>query len=657
MIKFFSRLEKTRNLIIVVFGILLVISMVFFGVSVFELRNTSVTARSTETVAKVGSEYVTVGELVRLKENLAMLYGGRAPESRLLLDGLIRDRIIRQEAKRLGLAASDAEVAEEIRRREKPEDGKPFDLKRYEQNVIERYGSIKAYEEIVRDQLSQQKLEAFITAGVTVSEEEVLEDFKKRNTKFDLSYVLVNAQDLAKTIKPTEEELKEYFEKNKASYYIADPQRKIKYIYVETAKIGDKLQISEEELKAEYDRLPEDKKQAGVEGQQIVLRVIKPEFDAQVLEKAENLVAQARKSGDIVSEETFAELAKGYSEDPNTARNGGKIPGLIRKNPNNPSDPYQRLISMKEGEITEPIKYGEKYYILRRGASVPKTFEMAKKELEVSLRNRRSYSAASEIARKIAEDLKQTKNVEETAKKFAEQVNSNIKEMIRETDFVKPGDDVPNIGISPQFEEGIAKLNEPNDVGDPIPIRGGFAIPLLVAKKEPRDATFEEVKDKVTEAFKTEKARSLVEEIAKSIASSASNLESLSAIAESKGLKAEEAKNFILGSPLGSGPNAGTSKELEDKIWTLRIGEVTKEPIKVGDSYYIVGLKKKEDANMEEFAKQRNELIRSALFQKRSEVFFDYIANIRRKLEAEGKIKIYKEALNKVDGLDAEAET
>jgi peptidyl-prolyl cis-trans isomerase D len=312
---------------------------------------------------------------------------------------------------------------------------------------------------------------------------------------------------------------------------------------------------------------------------------------------------------------------------------------------------------MKEGEITEPIKYGEKYYILRRGASVPKTFEMAKKELEVSLRNRRSYSAASEIARKIAEDLKQTKNVEETAKKFAEQVNSNIKEIIRETDFVKPGDDVPNIGISPQFEEGIAKLNEPNDVGDPIPIRGGFAIPLLVAKKEPRDATFEEVKDKVTEAFKTEKARSLVEEIAKSIASSASNLESLSAIAESKGLKAEEAKNFILGSPLGSGPNAGTSKELEDKIWTLRIGEVTKEPIKVGDSYYIVGLKKKEDANMEEFAKQRNELIRSALFQKRSEVFFDYIANIRRKLEAEGKIKIYKEALNKVDGLDAEAET
>jgi peptidyl-prolyl cis-trans isomerase D len=657
MIKFFSRLEKTRNAIILIFGILLVTSMIFFGVSVLELRNTAATVRSTETAAKVGSEYITVGELVRQKENLAIFYGGRPPESRLILDGMIRDRIIRQEARRLGLTASDAEVAEEIRKNNQPEDGSSFDVKRYEQNVIERYGSIRTYEEMVRDRISERKLEAFITAGVTVSEEEILEDFKRRNTKFDLSYVSVNVQDLAKTLKPTEEELKEYFEKNKANYYIADPQRKIKYIYVETAKIGEKLQISDEELKAEYDKLPEDKKEAGVQGQQIVLRVIKPEFDAQVLEKAENLVKQARKDGDIVSEETFAELAKGYSEDPNTARNGGKIPGLIRRNPNNPSDPYQRLLSMKEGEITEPIKYGERYYILRRGASVPKTFEIAKKELEVSLRNRRSYSIAAELARKIADDLKQTRNVEETAKKFTSEANLSLKEMIRETDFVKPGDDVPNIGISPQFEEGIAKLNEPKDVTDPIPIRGGFAIPLLVEKRDPRDATFEEVKDKVAEAFKTEKARSLLEEVANSIASGVSSLEQLSAIAKSKGLKAEEAKNFILGSPLGSGASAGTNKELEDKIWSLKPGEVTKQPIKVGDNFYIVGLKKREEADMEEFAKQRDDLMRSALFQKRSEVFFDYIASVRRRLESEGKIKIYKEALNKVDGLDAEAET
>jgi peptidyl-prolyl cis-trans isomerase D len=655
MIKFFSRLEKTRNAIILIFGILLVLSMIFFGVSVLELRNTAATARSTETAAKVGSEYITVGDLVREKETLALFYGGRAPESRLILDSMIKNRIIRQEARRFGLTASDAEVADEIKKRNTPEDGKPFDIKRYEQNVIERFGSIRAYEDSIRDELSARKLEAFITAGVTVSEDEVMEDFKKRNTKFDLTFVSVNVSELAKTIKPSEEELREYFEKNKASYYIDQPQKKIKYIFINTAKIGEKLQISEEDLRAEFDKLPEDKKQAGIEAQQIVLKIPKPEFESQVLEKAETLVKQAREKGDIVSEEDFAKLARGFSEDANTARNGGKLPGLVRRNPNNPSDPYQRLLSMKEGEITEPIKYGDKYYILRRGASVPKTFETAKKELEVSLRNRRAYSAAAELAKQIAQDLAQTKNVEETAKKFASQANLNLKEMIRETDFIKPGDDVPNVGISPQFEEGIAKLNEPNDTGDPIPIRDGFGIPLLVAKREPRDATFEEVRDKVLEAVKLEKARSMLDQIAKEIAEGASNVSQLSTIAQSKGLKAEESKNYILGSPLGSGPTAGTSKELEEAIWALKPGEVTKTAIKVGENWYIVGLNKREEANMEEFAKQRTILIESALLQKKSAVFSDYILSVKRKMESEGKIKIYQEALNKVDGLEPEA--
>ncbi|MCS6875138.1 MAG: peptidyl-prolyl cis-trans isomerase [Pyrinomonadaceae bacterium] len=655
MIKFFSRLEKTRNLIIIVFGIVLVLSMIFFGVSVLELRSTPVNARSTETAAKVGSEYITVGDLVRQKE-LFSIFGGQAPATSILLDMLIKERILRQEARRFQLTASDAEVADEIKRRNTPEDGRPFDLKQYEQNVIERYGSIKAYEESVRDELSARKLEAFITAGVTVSEEEVIEDFKRRNTKFELRFVSVNVNDLAKTIKPTEEELKDYYEKNKANYYIDQPQKKIRYIFVNTSKIGEKLNISDEELKAEYEKLPEDKKQAGVEGQQIVLRITKPEFETQVLERAENLVKQAREKGEIVSEEDFARLARGFSEDPVTARNGGKLPGIVKRNPNNPSDPYQRLLSMKEGEITEPIKYGERYYILRRGASVPKTFEMAKKELEVSLRNRKAYAAASDLAKKIAEDLAQTKNVEETAKKFLSQANLSLKEMIRETDFVKPGDDVPNIGISPQFEEGIAGLNEPNDTGDPIPIKDGFGIPLLVEKRDPRDATFEEVKEKVTEAVKLEKARSALEQVAKEIAQNSSNLSQLSSVAQSKGLKAEEAKSFILGSPLGSGPTAGTSRELEQAILSLKPGEVTRKPIKVGENWYIVGLVKKEDADMEEFAKQRTILIESALLQKRSAVFADYIASVRQKLESEGKIKIYQEAVNKVDGLQTDIE-
>ena len=115
-----------------------------------------------------------------------------------------------------------------------------------------------------------------------------------------------------------------------------------------------------------------------------------------------------------VTEEAFADAAKGQSENPATAPNGGKLTGPVRENPKNPTDPYQRLIKMKPGEITEPISYQGRYFILRRGEDVPKSFEDAKKELEVSLRNRRAYGVAAELAQKIADSLKQNKDVQKT---------------------------------------------------------------------------------------------------------------------------------------------------------------------------------------------------------------------------------------------------
>lgn len=654
MLKFFSRLERTRNFVLLIFAILLVASLVFFYAPSRNANQSNLT-NSSETVAKVAGEKVTVGEVATFQQTIGR--GGRAPAASLLIDAMVRERMVRVEAARLGLTATDAEVANYIRQQFKPADGKPFSQANYEQVAVEQAGSVKAFEQQIRDEISGQKLQAYITSGVSVSEQELLDSFKKRNTKFDLSFVPVSAEALSASIKPSDDELKAYFEQNKKDFYINLPQKKIRYIFVNTAKIGEKLNISDEDLKAEYDKLPADRKQAGVEGQQIVLRVPRPEQDTQVLAKANQLVEQARKEGGKISAEAFGDLAKGQSEDPATAQNGGKLRGLVRQNPNNPTDPYQRLLTMQPGEVSDPIKFGTSYYVLRRGEAVPKSFEEAKKELEVSLRNRRSYTAAADIAQKVDDSLKQTKDVQKTAAEFAAQVNSTPAEMIRETDFVKPGDEVPNIGISPQFEDGILPLETVGDVGEKTPIKDGFAIPMLVEKRDPRDATFEEVKNQVAETVKADQARAKVEQIAKDIASGAASAADVAKIAESKGLKAEESKNFILGSPLGQGASAATSEGLEDAISALKVGEVTKTPIKVGDNYYIVGVTNRIEPNMDDFAKQRDQLSQAMLAMKRGQIYSDYLAGIRQKFDAAGDIKIYKEVVEKIDAAQpAEAE-
>ena len=648
MLKFITRLEKTRNFILLLFAVLMVGSLVFFyaptrgGLTVNP-------AHSTETAATVSGETITVGDIERQREQFSQFSQGRPYPAKLIINGMIGGKITRVEAARLGLTASDKEVADSIREQYRPEDGKPFDQKRYEQTIVERYGNISAFEESVRDDLSANKLRAFITSGVTVSEEEVLKEYQRKNSKFDLSYVTVNTTDIAKSITPSDEELKAYFEQNKQQYHIDVPQKKIKYVFINTSKIGEKLSIPEADLRAEYDALPVERKKAGVNGQEIVFRIPKPELEGQALTKAGDLVTRLRQNGPTVSEEAFAEAAKGQSENPATAPNGGKIPGIVRENQGKKEDPYQRLLTMKPGEITEPINYQGRYFVLRRGDDVPKTFEDAKKEIEVSLRNRRAYGAAAELAQKVAESLKETKDPKKTAQQFAGQANMSVADMIRETGYVKPGDMVDKIGNSPQFEEGIAPLQNAGDVGDKTPIPDGFAIPMLVDQKGPRDADFDEVKAQVIELVKIQKAQAQVEEIAKAVASGAANAAALSGAASAKGLTAKDSKSFILGSPLGEGPTATTNDDLENAIYAMKDGDVTKTPIKVGDNWVIVGVTKREDANMAEFGKQRDTLVEQMLSKERGEVYSDYVASTRQKMEAAGKIKIYSDVIAKMD--------
>jgi peptidyl-prolyl cis-trans isomerase D len=320
MLKFFSRLERTRNFVLLVFAIVMVASLVMFYAPSPNTVQANL-ARSEEKVATVGDKSVTVGELVRQQESMSR-FGSQTLPAKFMLDGMIRSRIASSEAERLGLQVSDAELAAEIRRRNKSEDGTPFDQKVYEQGATDQFGSVAAYENTVREDLAQQKLFAFLTSSVTASEEEVLNDYKRKNTKLDLTYVPVNPTDLAQAIKPNDEELKNYFEQNKKTFYIGVPQKKIRYVFLNTAKIGEKIPLSDEDLRAEYDKMPAERKVAGVKGQEIVLRVPKPELEAQVLAKADGIVQNARKEGGKISEEAFAELAKGQSENPATAGNG-----------------------------------------------------------------------------------------------------------------------------------------------------------------------------------------------------------------------------------------------------------------------------------------------------------------------------------------------
>src|SRR5439155_175891 len=98
------------------------------------------------------------------------------------------------------------------------------------------------------DDITREKLEAFVAASIRVSEEDVQAEFKKKNTSFDLTYVIVSASKLAEKIQLTDDELKAYFEQHKTEYNILVPQKKIRYLFIDQDKSGQRLQITDKEL-------------------------------------------------------------------------------------------------------------------------------------------------------------------------------------------------------------------------------------------------------------------------------------------------------------------------------------------------------------------------------------------------------------------------
>jgi peptidyl-prolyl cis-trans isomerase D len=651
MLKTLSKLEKTRGIVIILFVLLMAVSLVVFWTPGGSNTGT-LPSQSTETLATVGSDYITVGEVVSQRENMQRIspqYAMMFNEKRIL-DGMIRSKVVAQEAARLGLMTSDAELRESIIKQFKGTDGQFIGWDRYQQSIKNNGGDIEKFEQGERDRLSAQKLEALITAGVSVTDQEVLDDYKRTNTEFELMYIAVATDKLAQNIKPSDDDLKAYFEQHKKEYYISVPQKKIRYLFIETAKVGEKLSIPDEDLRKEYDQLAPDKKQAGVKLQQIVLRVANEKLDATVKAKADELVKRARGESNTTTEQAFADLAKGNSEDPATAKNGGWLSKPYRKNPNNPSDPFQQVLDLPVGAVSEPIKHRNIYYIFRRGDDVPKSFEDAKNELLVSARNRRAYAAAAALAQKAVEKVKATKDIQKVVQELAAEANMSPANMVKETPYIKPGDDVPNIGVSQQFEEGIKDLNNKDDVGDRTPIKDGFAIPMLVDKKDPRDAELSEVKDKITDAVKKEKAKAQLEQTAKDIANAVNGPADMKAVAEKYGLKALEAKAYKLGSPLGEAGADQTisTPALENAIYEMKEGGITKTAIKAGDNYVIVGATKRKDADMAKFEQEKQQLKESALTQKRNQIFSDYIQNIMDKMKKDGQIVIKKDVLARI---------
>ena len=212
-------------------------------------------AGNTDVVATVDGRDITVARFRRAYSQQMQAYRnayGANMDDRMLrqlgveqriVQGMIEEELALAEAERLSIRASNEEVRTRI-----------MSLPAFQQNGQfvgdQQYRLIlqsanppfrpSEFEDQVRRGIVMEKLQAALTAWLTVSDEEVDKEFRRRNEKVKLAVVSFPADKFREGLTATDGEIAAHFEANKATYRIPE-KRKVRYLTMQYSDPDSKV--------------------------------------------------------------------------------------------------------------------------------------------------------------------------------------------------------------------------------------------------------------------------------------------------------------------------------------------------------------------------------------------------------------------------------
>ena len=128
------------------------------------------------------------------------------------------------------------------------------------ENFLQRNDmTVPQFEALEKDFILVRKLRALVSSSAFVGEPEVRDEFDRRNTKVKFEYAVITQADILKGLHPAEEELKAFYDRNKAGYNNSIPEkRQIKYVVVDSSKVAAATTVTDQDLQDYYNQHREE---------------------------------------------------------------------------------------------------------------------------------------------------------------------------------------------------------------------------------------------------------------------------------------------------------------------------------------------------------------------------------------------------------------
>jgi len=486
----------------------------------------------------------------------------------------------------------------------------------------------------MRYQLRLKKIQDMFFSTAVVSPKEVDDELRRRDEKAKIAYIAFTPANFRESIKPTEEEMKTYFDSHRSSYSIPE-KHSFQVLVADQDRVEAAMKLSDADLRAAYAANMDNFRMGERVHVRHILIKTTDKSDAekkQLLAKAQNLDKQLKSGAD------FAELAKKNSDDTSSAEKGGDLGELVKDQTLPELD--KAMFALKPGEVSDVVTTSIGYDIVQVLEKLPaqvKPFEVVKAGLAADLKKQRvADTMQSDIDQARASLAKSPGAAAEIAKQLDLQ-------LVTVTDG-KPGEVIPTLGISPEIDSAVASLQK-NQVSQVLTLPANrMAVVVLTGITPARPAAFEEVKGQVEDAVMTAKSSAAADAAAKQAADKLKSGEDIEKVAKEFKTKVTESAEV---GPSDSVEGLGPAHYVED-AFKSPVGTIL-GPLTLPDQRYLIAkVTERKSADPVQMAAERPVMIQQLKSQKAKAAYELFMDSILSKLEAEGKVKVHQDAIKRL---------
>jgi peptidyl-prolyl cis-trans isomerase D len=227
---------------------ILVVSFAIWGIGGFE-------GYGSGTLATVGDEEISIPEFARAYQQYqrSAQSAGREVQPGVVLDRMLLNAALDDQARSFNLGVSSERVAQEIASDATFRGAKGFDKQRYDL-ILQNAGIRRQdYEADIRQGMVRQQLAGVVAAGIDVPQPMLEAAYRFQNEERTVSSLLVDESAIEPVGDPGEGVLQAYFEENKDSF-TAPEYRTLGLILLDPAALAEPAAVSDEEVEKLYEQ-------------------------------------------------------------------------------------------------------------------------------------------------------------------------------------------------------------------------------------------------------------------------------------------------------------------------------------------------------------------------------------------------------------------